>query len=190
MEKRQLEDATYLVVDLEATCDDQGGIEANQMEIIEIGAVMIDGRTFKCKGEYQTFVRPVMFPILTEFCKTLTSIKQTDVDAAPTFPTAFTDFSSWMKSYQALIFCSWGDYDRKQIEQDCIRHGLLNPMPVTHLNVKRLFAERFKIKKRPGMKSALTLVGLDLIGLHHRGIDDARNIGRLLPYALGVPPSV
>jgi inhibitor of KinA sporulation pathway (predicted exonuclease) len=28
-------------------------------------------------------------------------------------------------------------------------------------------------------------VGLDLVGTHHRGIDDARNIARLLPYCLG-----
>ena len=31
----------------------------------------------------------------------------------------------------------------------------------------------------------LTELGLPLVGTHHRGIDDARNIARLLPFALG-----
>jgi 3'-5' exoribonuclease 1 len=35
------------------------------------------------------------------------------------------------------------------------------------------------------MDGALRRVGLDLVGTHHRGIDDARNIARVLPYRLG-----
>ena len=36
---------------------------------------------------------------------------------------------------------------------------------------------------------ALAHVGLPLVGTHHRGIDDARNIARLLPHSLA-PESV
>ena len=42
-----------------------------------------------------------------------------------------------------------------------------------------------KIQERYGMAKALQLVGLPLEGTHHRGIDDARNIAKLLPYILG-----
>jgi len=35
------------------------------------------------------------------------------------------------------------------------------------------------------MDGALRRVGLPLVGTHHRGIDDARNIARILPFALG-----
>ena len=34
------------------------------------------------------------------------------------------------------------------------------------------------------MAKALQLVDLPLEGTHHRGIDDARNIAKLLPYML------
>ena len=37
----------YLVIDLEATCCDQGTIPAGKMEIIEIGAVMADARSLQ-----------------------------------------------------------------------------------------------------------------------------------------------
>jgi 3'-5' exoribonuclease 1 len=35
------------------------------------------------------------------------------------------------------------------------------------------------------MSEALKLAGIELLGTHHRGIDDARNIARLMPYILG-----
>jgi inhibitor of KinA sporulation pathway (predicted exonuclease) len=35
------------------------------------------------------------------------------------------------------------------------------------------------------MNQALELVGMEIIGTHHRGIDDGRNIARLLPYIVG-----
>ena len=35
------------------------------------------------------------------------------------------------------------------------------------------------------MAQALKLVGIELQGTHHRGIDDAKNIAKLLPYILG-----
>ena len=35
----------YLVLDLEATCCDKGTIKRHQMEIIEIGAVMVEAQT-------------------------------------------------------------------------------------------------------------------------------------------------
>jgi inhibitor of KinA sporulation pathway (predicted exonuclease) len=35
------------------------------------------------------------------------------------------------------------------------------------------------------MAGALKLCGLPLQGVHHRGIDDARNIARMLPWIVG-----
>lgn len=52
-----------------------------------------------------------------------------------------------------------------------------------HLNLKRSFAQARGIKE-VGMAQALQLVGLALEGTHHRGLDDARNIARLLPWCL------
>ena len=37
-----------------------------------------------------------------------------------------------------------------------------------------------------GMKWALELAGIKLIGTHHRGIDDTKNIAKLMPYILGI----
>ena len=94
-------------------------------------------------------------------------------------------FKTWMYEHGATVFCSWGEYDRKQMELDCALHRVPYPMPGRHLNVKALFSETRGIKKRLGMAEALQHAGLELTGTHHRGIDDARNIARLLPLAVG-----
>jgi inhibitor of KinA sporulation pathway (predicted exonuclease) len=180
----------YLVVDLEATCDDAGAVPREQMEIIEIGAVLVDGHSLEAIEDWQSFVRPQRHPKLTPFCTELTSITQDQVDAAPHFPEVLEAFCTWWgtlvrEGYGTPIFCSWGDYDRKQFKQDCMHHGLKYPLPAQHINVKREFSKALALKRKFGMAGALKQVGLPLVGTHHRGIDDARNIAKLLPWALG-----
>ncbi len=174
----------YLVIDLEATCDNQGTVPRQEMEIIEIGAVLVDGVTLQAQREFQSFVRPVRHPKLTEFCCELTSIQQEHVDAAPNFRQALKALEEFMEGEQPL-FCSWGDYDHNQFKLDAQYHRLKLPFGGQHLNLKRAFSEALNTRRRFGMAGALRRVGLPLQGTHHRGIDDARNIACLLPFCLG-----
>jgi 3'-5' exoribonuclease 1 len=176
-----------LVVDLEATCCDLKTIPRHQMETIEIGAVMVDRATLAIVDEFQSFIKPQRHPVLTDFCKELTSITQTQVDTAPTFPDAIELWQVWLKQFDRTIFGSWGDYDRKQFQQDSKYHRIDLPYPVSsnHVNLKERFSIAQKLTKRYGMAQALNLAGIELVGTHHRGIDDARNISQLLPYILG-----
>lgn len=181
------EPAFYLVVDLEATCDDGGRMPREEMEIIEIGAVLVDAATLTPVDRFQTFVRPVRHPRLTPFCTGLTSITQADVDPAPAFPVAMQRLTRWIGGRDAL-FCSWGDYDRDQFARDARRHGVTLPFGARHLNLKRAFGERIGERRGPGTGQALRRVGLRFEGTPHRGIDDACNIARLLPFSLGLAP--
>lgn len=181
------EPSFYLVIDLEATCDDRGAVPRHETEIIEIGAVLVDGATLTPVEDFQTFVAPVRHPKLTPFCTELTTITQADLASAPRFPLAIDRLRRFVGGRDAL-FCSWGDYDRKQFEQDAAHHRVPLPFGGRHLNLKKAFSEQLGESKRFGMDGALRRVGLPLVGTHHRGIDDARNIARLLPWALGRPP--
>ena len=181
--------ASYVVIDVEATCDDGGRVPRHEMEIIEIGAVLVSGETLAPVSEFQSFIRPVRHSVLTPFCTRLTSITQAEVDAAPAFPEVFNRLTRWIYTHPAPhVFCSWGDYDRNQFQQDCGFHGVPYALPHRHLNLKRAFSERRGIGKKLGMADALAQAGLALQGTHHRGIDDARNIAKLLPYCLGRKP--
>lgn len=172
----------YLVIDLEATCCDAGTIPREQTEMIEIGAVVADARTFARLDDFTTFVRPVRHPRLTPFCKELTHIVQQDVQSAPLLPEAIAALLDWLQEFPNHLFCSWGDYDRKQFERECAFNNIPYPFGAEHINLKKQFSEQRGLRRRLGMAAALRTVGLELEGTHHRGIDDARNITRLLPF--------
>lgn len=166
----------YIIVDLEATCWENSR-NPDRMEMIEIGAVRLLSASGPASGEFGRFVRPIAEPRLSDFCTNLTSITQHDVDTAETFPAVFHDFLEWIGP-EPFTLCSWGAYDLQQFRTDCKRHRI--PFPKSferHLNIKKEFARVFGL--RCGMAAALRHVRLPLEGIHHRGIDDARNIAKL-----------
>ena len=171
-----------LVIDLEATCDEGDGLSAEHMEIIEIGAVWatVEGKVL---DTFQSLVRPVVRPQLTPFCQQLVGIDQAEVDAADLFPVVAARLASFAQLHQAgQTWGSWGKFDATQLARDCERHGAPHPLQgFEHVNLKRRFAKARKIKE-VGMAKALQMVGLALDGSHHRGLDDARNIAKLLPW--------
>jgi 3'-5' exoribonuclease 1 len=166
----------YIIVDLEATCWDKRST-IDRMEIIEIGAVILASSTGAIIKEFNSFIKPVSSPKLSDFCIQLTSIRQEDVDQAEYFWTVFPQFLEWIGN-DPFYLCSWGAYDLNQFRQDCDRHKL--PFPVSfenHINLKKEFS-RLK-GKAVGMKTALEMMKIPLEGTHHRGIDDAKNIAKL-----------
>ncbi|AEG68831.1 exonuclease domain-containing protein [Ralstonia solanacearum] len=173
-----------LVVDLEATCDDNA--PTFDMETIEVGAVWVapDGAVL---DRFQAFSRPLINPRLTPFCSTLTNIHQTDVDSAPTFPAVAEALRAFVARYRqpGATWASWGAWDHKQLDRDSARHGITPPIDLPHINAKRLFAKARRIGKEVGMAKACELVSLQLEGAHHRALDDALNVARLLPWVLG-----
>ncbi|WP_369679998.1 exonuclease domain-containing protein [Burkholderia ubonensis] len=173
-----------LVVDLEATCDEN--VPSFDMETIEIGAVWVaaDGPVL---DRFQAFARPVVNPLLTRFCSDLTGIHRADVDSAQPFPTVAEALRAFVARHRqpGAMWTSWGAWDCKQLERDSARHGITPPIDLPHVNAKRLFAKARRLGKEVGMAKAFELVGLQLEGAHHRALDDALNVARLLPWVLG-----
>ena len=177
----------YILIDLEATCW-KGG-PPRQSEIIEIGATKVDSQTFEILDKFQTFVKPVFHPLLSKFCKELTTITQAAVDAAPEFAIAMTLLYGWIDDMDGTwTWGSWGDYDRKMFERDCAAKNV-EYLFSDHFNVKKEFGDWEHQNFRPngkvkgwGMARALKKLGLALEGSHHRGIDDAINISYIFKH--------
>src|SRR4051794_21617560 len=167
----------YIIVDLEATCWERGH-RPERMEIIEIGAVRLESADGPATEEFARFVRPLFEPVLSDFCKQITGIRQEHVNQARDFQQVFPEFLAWIGD-EPFTLCSWGAYDLRQFGIDCARHRI--PLPESfarHINLKAEFARQRRMKPC-GMKAALAIAGLPLEGQHHRAIDDARNIARL-----------
>lgn len=167
----------YIVFDLEATCWE--GADKGQNEIIEIGAVKINDKK-RIVSEFERFVKPLKHPILSDFCKNLTSITQEHVNSAFYFDRVAEEFKAWIgHGKEEYILCSWGLYDKKQFESDCKLFGLDAGWVKHHVNLKQQHGQIRKLRRAIGMKNALQLEGISLEGTHHRGIDDARNIAKI-----------
>jgi len=177
----------YLIIDLEATCwskdTPEGRIKSNrnENEIIEIGAAIVS-HDFQILHSIGFFVKPTINPILSDFCKTLTSIQQSDVDNAETLNIVWPKFEDEILKLggypvREMMFCSWGYYDCRQLVRDCKRQKIQFPFTF-HINIKEEFAQLKQIKPC-GTMQALKLCGLQFDGVHHRGIDDAKNIARI-----------
>lgn len=167
----------YVILDLEATCWKQYKKSPN--ETIEIGALLIDENK-TILSEYQRFIKPIRYPILSDFCKELTSIQQSDVDAAAHFYEVIEDFKEWFGDIsEDYILCSWGFYDRKQFENDCDLHHIDKSWTTQHISLKHQYQDIRNLRRPIGMKNALKREQMALDGTHHRGIDDARNIAKI-----------
>lgn len=175
--------APFLIIDLEATCWQGPESEAhvNENEIIEIGlAIVSSTNVLVWRGGW--FVRPVVNPILSEFCKQLTSISQTDVDSADPLKVVLSRLAAQVQESTGVpvhecVFVSWGNYDRNQFKRDCARLEVDCPFG-PHVNLKQEFLKKHHLK-RAGVPTALGVVDLSFEGTHHRGADDAVNIARI-----------
>lgn len=169
----------YVIFDLEATCWENHRSKVS--EIIEIGAVKLNEKLDEI-DEFSVFVKPTINPILSDFCKKLTSISQKDVDTAEPFDQVIINFEKWIKRLgDKVLIYSWGFYDKKQlINESNVKNysGSILRLLGNHDSLKHKFAD-IKMIKPCGMGKALKMLNLSLDGTHHRGIDDARNITKI-----------
>jgi inhibitor of KinA sporulation pathway (predicted exonuclease) len=172
----QIRERYLLIVDLEATCSDDRSIPRREMEIIEIGAVMLDLGDRRVISEFQHWVRPVRHPQLTPYCQQLATITQAAIDTAPIFPSVLQTMLTWLTPQpKPFRFASWGVYDQHQFKRDCALHRVAYPFVGAHLNLQQVFATTIDPNFAGSMIQALDHFGLPFQGTHHRGLDDARN---------------
>ena len=177
----------WLVIDLEATTDD-GGWPLSDMEVIELGASVVT-RAGREVDHFQRFIRPLRRPLLTPFCRQLTRISQADIDSAAPMVQVWAQFERWLGQHLPKLegWASWGDYDRKQLEQEWQQKNLDSVLAqLPHINLKQQFAQARQLKRAPGLNSALQLAGMQFNGQQHRALEDARNTARLLPLVFAV----
>jgi inhibitor of KinA sporulation pathway (predicted exonuclease) len=148
-------------------------------EIIEIGALRINYYG-EILDTFNRFVQPILNPKLSYFCTDLTTIEQINIDRSKKFPDVIDDFQEWAEiDYEDYLLCSWGNFDKKMLIQDCELHDIESDWVDKHINLKRQYHEIKRLRKMRGLKYAVEKEGFDFDGTHHRGIDDAKNLAKL-----------
>jgi len=184
----------FLVLDFEATCDEGRGFK--HPEIIEFPTVLWNSHTEKVEDEFHHYIKPTLNPKLTPFCTQLTGIQQSTVDSGIILSDALIMYDKWLIS-KGLIeydnnnklvykknfaFVTCGDWDLdKMLPVQCKREKLKRSEYLKEwINIKKSFANFYHRENAAGMAGMLKILGMDLLGHHHSGIDDCRNICRIL----------
>ena len=171
-----------LVIDVEATCwqsNPPSGtpIDERKNEIIEIGITPVS-LPDKVIGESEAIIVLPTTTEISEFCTNLTTLTPEFV-ADNGIP--FRDAIEYMKKKyrtERNMWASWGDYDKNAFRRQCQNEHVRYPFTTAHLNVKSLFT--WKHGFSCGMSKVMSQMKIPQEGTHHRGVDDSKNIAKVL----------
>ena len=166
------------VVDVESTCWGDRPPAGESSEIIEIGVCVVDTGDWRRVERRRILVRPRRLRV-SSFCTKLTGLTQAGVDRGLEFAATYALVVGELRG-RTRTWASWGEYDRRQFERQCAPGDAEYPFSSRHINVKERFATVFGLRRAVGMSQALAHAGLPLQGRHHRGDDDAWNIGAIV----------
>lgn len=168
-----------------------------KVEILEFPVCMIDAKTMTFIDSFHRFVRPVRMSerrvneyINGKYGKL--GIDRVWRDTAIPFKEVICEFETWLASHNLwsekdrgtlnqAAFVTCGNWDLKtkvpqQCKDSCIK---VPPYFSEWINLKDIFVNFYKIRAR-GMRSMMNELGIPLLGSHHLGIDDSKNITRVL----------
>ncbi|WP_103068213.1 3'-5' exonuclease [Aquimarina sediminis] len=174
---------TIIIIDLEATCWN-GPVPPDQVnEIIEIGVCLLNTQTGAISKNEGILIKPERSEV-SPFCTELTTITQELLNREGiSFEEACKILRTQYRGYE-YTWASYGQYDLNMLKKQCSLRGVAYPLSSDHINVKTLFSEARGIRKKVGMKGALGILEIPLEGTHHRGVDDVKNIAKILDWCL------
>lgn len=192
-----------LIIDFEATCEEKNPA-GYPHEIIEFPAVLISCENVdrpEIIDVFHSYVKPVINPTLSEFCKALTGIEQNTVDAADTFDKVLHSFEKWMQQRgmglsKTFMIVTDGPFDMGRFMYlQCQQSGIEFPACLRHwANLRKVFINFYKesfyafnnnqnqqnTQRLPGLQTMLAKLDMDFEGHPHCGLDDAKNIARIV----------
>jgi len=186
------------VLDFEANCAQNMKILNMDNEVIEFPSVLLKydftgNKKIEAISEFQMFCKPKHTPKLTQFCIELTKITQDKVDNGVEFPVALKRHELWLRSNIPdfddecskgnVIIATCGEWDMSVMapkEYKNYNIKKVHSVYMKYINVKTEFTSFYKIGSKFGMVAMLEFLDINLEGTHHSGIDDCRNISKIL----------
>ncbi|CAO2833361.1 unnamed protein product [Amaranthus hypochondriacus] len=176
----------FLVLDLEG-----------KVEILEFPVIMIDAKTMQVVDGFHRFVRPSKMSeqringyIAGKYGKF--GVDRVWHDTAMLFNEVIQEFEDWISSHNlwqkehggplnsaAFVTCGNWDIKTKIPEQCQVCRMKIPPYFMEWINVKDIYLN-FYNSPATGMKTMLNQLRIPQLGSHHLGIDDTKNIARVV----------
>lgn len=183
------------VLDFEANCM-RKGIPTPQ-EIIEFPVLLVHASSGNLEGIFHTYVKPDVHPKISQFCTQLTGITRAMVNQGISLDETLIAHQAWLDSHNLIpawqtktkpeqktfLYLTCGDWDFQTcLSKQLAYHNKELPLFAERwINIKHIFPAVLELRTRcPGMVGMLDILGLKLVGRHHSGIDDCRNIARIV----------
>ncbi|KAI3457419.1 hypothetical protein Pfo_014082 [Paulownia fortunei] len=185
----------FLVLDLEG-----------KVEILEFPVLLFDAKTMDVVDVFHRFVRPTKMSEkrINEYIEGKYGnfgVDRVWHDTAIKFEEVIEQFESWLRKERdghiklwreegdgylnEAAFVTCGNWDLKtKIPQQCEVSGIkLPPYFMEWINLKDIYLN-FYNRRAPGMLSMMRELRISPLGSHHLGIDDSKNIARVLQHLL------
>ncbi|MCI8663366.1 MAG: exonuclease domain-containing protein [Hungatella sp.] len=174
----------YIIFDLEWNQSPEGkenSIERMPFEIIEIGAVKLDGE-FRIMSEFHHLITPKVYTQLHYKISEVThmDIRELEQEGEP-FTDVIRKFLEWCgRDYR---FCTWGSMDLTELQRNMEYYHIEIPFerPLYYYDVQKLYAlVRGNMREKTSLDKAVEELGLHTARPFHRALDDAFYTGKVL----------
>jgi len=181
-----------IILDFEAICVEDHLPKPKPQEIIEFPSILLDLKTQNIIDVYHFYVKPQIHSLLSDFCTKLTGITQPMVNGGIPLSDAINHHQDWLikngmfdnrtnSKIKNWAYLTCGNWDLGTcLPENCLYYGLNIPNFFNDWIDIKLLYESFYGRKTRGMKSMLEELHLPLLGNHHSGIDDCRNIANIV----------
>ena len=174
-----------LVLDFEGNWLKQ---KPDHQEIIEFPVIPLRTSDLSFAAEpFHHYVRPEFHPHLSDYCTEVTGITMQMVTQETTYLDVVVEkLDVWMKKNgfdgQNSTFVTCGRWDLFTcLPNEAACKGFKLPKYLKKfINVKDIWMQVLFKKRAPGMKGMLASLNLELDGRHHSGIDDSKNIAKIV----------
>lgn len=159
------------------------GLQFMDHEVIQVGAVMLDD-SINIIDEYVSFVKPE-YTSVTKRITNLTGIELTDLEKAPCFCQALSEFLCWIgDDIEDTYIYSWSDIDKQQIENEAKEKGCkdvrLSALYSNWYDFQKEFGTLIGYSGQPiSLTNALASVDFEFDGMQHDALNDSRNTAKL-----------
>lgn len=165
-----------IVMDLEWNQSDSASpeeIEALPFEIVEIGAVKLDGEGCVV-GEFNELIKPELYHEMHRITSKLIHLQMQELERGEPFVEVMKRFRAWCgEEYQ---FCTWGTLDLVELQRN-VRYHDMTPMshgPIAYLDAQKLFSLAFEDgKSRRSLEYAVDFLEIEKDIPFHRAFSDA-----------------
>ncbi|XP_064940399.1 uncharacterized exonuclease domain-containing protein At3g15140-like isoform X1 [Musa acuminata AAA Group] len=168
-----------------------------RVEILEFPVLMIDAKNMDFIDSFHRFVRPAVMSEqrINEYIEGKygkLGVDRVWHDTAIPFKDVLHEFELWMKKHHLWVkeqggllnraaFVTCGNWDLKtKIPEQCKVSKIKTPSYFMEwINLKDIYLNFYK-RRATGMMTMLRELEIPLLGSHHLGIDDTKNIARVL----------